>query len=324
MKKPFFREPTAAQIQKRNKTEVSPLELDAALDSVSTNDSYILVRGVLVPPEYDSHRKFVKHAPEIIARHPNSQLETQKIRQFPYQLKRKQIGKAGDDVYAAWGFYPLHLDRRKRRVLFTTDFEAAQLYAYAHQSGAEIKVKPYDEARKVAKEGAEIFVEIPSRTEAHGKYRFKLTSVPVVDAPEKFVIAHNLGTTHSCPDIDFRIRYRYETQAETSQVLNLDAHVGAAYLGVIDYYWNSEKNRVPLNCGQFDIPTMNALRFYKTLAGRVLIQETPEHKSRKIDRAERNIALFNRLRKNGYDWMFFPTKTISHQINIRDYDWSCC
>ena len=283
---------------------------------------------ILVPGSYETHRKFVKHAPEIIARHPKSQLETQELKQFPFQAKREALKKLKQNEvawefedFAGWGFYPFHLDGRKRRILFTTDFEATQLYAYAHQSGAPILVRPYAEARKVRKEGAEVFVEVPSRTEGKDRYKFKLMSVPVIDLPEKFVIAHNLGTTHSCPDVDFRIRYRYENQAETSQVVNLDAHVGAAYLGVIDHFWTTEKNRVPLSCGQFDIPTFDALQFYKTLLSRVLMQETPDSKPRKLDRAEKNIAVCNRLKSRGYNWMFFPNKTISHQVNVRDYDW---
>ncbi len=322
VKKSFFHQPTASQIARRNKIDISPLELDTALTSLKESENYILVSGILVPEEYDSHRKFIKHAPEIIARHPPSQIETQNLGQFPYQSKREQLEKLSDEIYAAWGFYPFHLDRRKRRILFTTDFESAQLYSYAHQSETEIIVKPYDDARKVAREGAVVHVEMPSRTEGNDRYKFNIMSVPVIDSPDKFVIAHNLGTNHSCPDVDFRIRYRYESLAETSQLVNLDAHVGAGYLAIIDYYWNENRNRVPLNCGQFDIPTIQALEFYKTLIGRVLIKESNNKKPRKLDRAEKNIAIFNRLKSHGYNWVFFPTKSMKSQTNVRDYDWS--
>ncbi len=332
MKKSFFREPTRAQISRRNKIEISPAELDEAIDELKNTDNYILVRGILVPAQYDSHRKFIKHAPEIIARHPKSQIETQTHRQFPYQAKREALNKIIENEksgkpkidFAGWGFYPFQLDGRKRRILFTTDFEAAQLYAYAHQSGAQISVKPYADSKRVRKEGAEIMVEVPSRTEGRNRYKFKLMSVPVIDSPEKFVIAHNLGTNHSCPDVDFRIRYRFEDQAETSQVVNLDSHVGAAYLAVIDFFWLPENGRikVPLNCGQFDIPTSAALEFYKSLAGRVLIQETKTSEPGKPNKAERNKAISDRLKSRGYNWMFFPTKKIDNQVNVRDYNWT--
>ena len=49
-KKSFFREPSAAEIKKRNKVEVSPFELDDVLDSL--DEDFILVRGVLVPKKY--------------------------------------------------------------------------------------------------------------------------------------------------------------------------------------------------------------------------------------------------------------------------------
>lgn len=322
MKKSFFREPTPTQIQRRKKIEVSPRELDQALDQIQKTDSYLLVRGILVPEHYRSHRKFIKHGPEIPARHPKTMSETKDKAQYPYQAKREMLKRAEPHVdYAGWAFYPLAPDRRKRRVLFTSCFDAARIYAYAHQSGIKIQVKPYHEARKAKREGAEVFVEVPSRTKGRETYKFKFMSSPVVDAPDKFVVAHNIGTNHRCHDIDYMTRYRFEDQAETSQVVNLCGHVGAGWLGVIDHFWTQEKNRVPLRCGQFDIPTIPALEFYKTLLGRVLLQETPDKKPRRPDRAERNIAISDRLKREGYNWMFFPTKTIQNQVDIRDYDW---
>lgn len=320
-RKLFFTEPSAAEIKKRQVEEISPQELDEALETL--DGKFLLVRGSIVPDEFDSHRKFLKHGREIITSRPDTMHKAMEKRQFPYQAKRESVEKMLPDIsYAGWSFRPFSNDRRKRRILFTADFEAAQLYAYAHQSGARIKVKPYADARRVKTEGAEIFAEVPSRTEGHQRYKFKFMAAPVIDSAEKFYIAHNLGTTHSCPDVDFRIRYRYENDVESSQVLNLDAHVGAAWLGVIDYYWSEEKNKVPLNAGQFDIPTIKALEFYKRLAGQTLIQEEENGRLRKLDKAERNIAIANRLRRVGYDEIFFPAKSISNQVNIRDYDWS--
>lgn len=47
-------------------------------------------------------------------------------------------------------------DWRKRKVPLVECLEGARLFAYAHQIGNSIRVKPYSDARRVETEGAEV------------------------------------------------------------------------------------------------------------------------------------------------------------------------
>ncbi len=332
-RKKFFREPTVAEIMKhRVGREIVPKEIKNALEGITENE-YNLIVGEILPNDIvfrdsygrkvrvTSHKKFEKHAP-VITPKALTQNEAMERKRFPYQEKRELIRNAKDDgFYVGFGFRPNTLDKRLRRTLFTSTFDAAAIYAYGYQSGEPIEVVPYVNAKRVRIEGGELVFKVPSRTEKHPRYEFKLMAFPISDSIEKYYIDYNLGTTHSCKDIQYRIRYKFVSDLESSQVVNLCGHVGAGVLAGIDYLYSREKNKVPLNCGQFDIPTQRALDLYKNLVGRTLIRENKDKKPRKLDRAERNFVLGQILQEIGYDEMYFPNKNLKGQGFISDYDW---
>lgn len=321
VKKSFFEEPTATEIMRRGKIEVSPAELNEALGDL--DEKYLLVRGSLVPDEFDSHRKFLKHGFDVVVSRPETRESVIAQRKFPYERKREGVARMRPEVaYVGWSFRPLGNDRRKRRITFDDCFEAARIYAYAHQSGVGIEIKPYDDARRVKTEGTHLLASVPSRTRGEERYEFTISSAPVVDSPDKFATAFNFSSDHVCPDVRFcSLRYRREVDTDASLYSHLDAHVGAAWLQTIDNYWNESRNVVPLNCGQFDIPTERAVDFYKKLLNSVLVQED-DAKPKKLDSAGRNVAIGDQLRKRKYDWMFWPLNNGGKQGNVRDYDWS--
>ena len=177
----------------------------------------------------------MKHGPEIKPRRQYSIEQAIRERLTPVQLREQDFNMLNGPFYCSYSFMPLGKDQRKRKVSLRECLEGEKIYSYANQvKGAEIIVRPYADSKRVSRDGAEVVIEMPSRTKKQRRSRFKLMSIPVIDCPEKYAIALNFGSTHSCPSKEFKIRYTYEKSKETSQVFNICAHEIASYLKVIE------------------------------------------------------------------------------------------
>jgi len=316
-KKSFFKDTTKGQIKKKNLVEADLLDITQI-----TNDEYIILEPIFAG-NYDSARKFMKHGPEVKPRRQYSIEQAIRERLTPVQLREQDFNLLNGPFYCSYSFMPLGKDKRKRKVSLRECLEGARIYAYANQiKGAEIIVKPYADSKRVARDGAEVLVEMPSRTKKQKRLRFKLMSVPVIDSPEKYAIALNFGSTHSCPLKEFKIRYTYERSKETSQVFNVCAHEIAGYLKVIEHFYNEEKNLIPLQMSQFAIPTQVTVDFYKKMNNNLLVRDnqlTSKDKLRKPRIADLEVGLWSWVKHNGHDKSFFPKSSIDG--NVADYNW---
>jgi len=317
-KKTFFRNLTKAQIRKKDLIE------NATLFDLSqmTNNEYMIIDPIFAGNTL-SARKHMKHGPEVKPRRQYTIEQALNEKITPVQMREDVFNNLNGPFYCSYSFQPLGNDKRKRKVSLVQCLEGAKLYAYANQvNGAEIIVKPYADAKRVAKEGAEIIVEVPSRTQKQLRSRFKLMSIPVIDSPEKYAIALNFGSTHSCPSKEFKIRYTYENSKENSQVLNICAHEIAGYLGVIDYFCNEEKNLIPLQMSQFALPTQETADFYKKMDNNVLIRDNKiksKDSLRKPNFADKEVALWDWVKSKGHDVSFYPKA--SRDGTLANYNW---
>jgi len=318
MKKTFFKEATKAQIARKSRVEV-----DSLADIVNLGAGEYIVVDAFTPKGYETPRKFMKHGQEVYVKRFRSAGEAVRYGKTPVQLREEAFGAVSETEYCGYSFMPFARDRRKRKVSLTACVEGARLFAYSHQvRGAGIRVKAYADARRVKVEGAEVVVSVPSRTDGHDKYEFKFMAVPMVDVPEKYAVAFNLGSDHVCGAKRFNIRYRYLDDKESSGVINFCSHEIAAYLELVQREWDQNKNLVPLQMSQIAIPSQRTVDFYLRLENNVLVRDKDRKGKevlRKLNMAEIEVALWSFVKKYGHDNTFF-CKT-GRDGNLRDYKW---
>lgn len=317
VKKAFFHDPTVAEIREKTLVNKRVTEL--------INDEYVILdSNLLVPRGYESARKFMKHGPEVKPRRIYSLEQAVREARTPVQLREEAFNRIKNSFYCGYSFMPVGKDKRKRKVPLVECLEGERIYAYSHRvPGTEIKVKPYDNAKRVRRDGAEIVLEVPSREEKNPRIRFKLTSVPIIDSYEKHLISLGIGSDHSCSSKRFNIRYKYSDDKESSGVMNICAHEIAGYLQIIDHYLNNEKNLIPLQMSPFAIPTQETVGFYLTLENNVLVRDeslTSKDKLRKLNRAEMEIMLWGFVKDLGYDRTFYAKG--SRDGNLSEYIWT--
>ncbi len=317
-KKAFFREDTKAGIKKKIPVEVSSVHGIEAL-----NPEQFTIIGPLVPRGFSSARKFMKHGKEVKPRRVYTIEQALRLRNTPVQLREEAFNHIAGEDYGGYSFVPLRGDMRKRKVSLLECLEGARLFAYSHQvPGTGIKVKPYSDSRRVIQDGAEVVVNLPSRTQGESRLQLKLTSVPVVDGQEKQVVSLGLGSDHSCGAKRFNIRYKYSDSKEGSGILNICAHEVASYLATIEHFWNNEKNMIPLQMSQIAIPSQETVDFYLRLGNNVLVRDGDlkiRDKLRKMNRAEKEIALWNFVKIYGHDRTFYSKA--SRDGDVGDYSW---
>jgi len=322
-RKAFFAERKTGEIRAFSDVKQVSANLVANILELGEQEALIieLEKGVGLVPQanyFGNSRKFQKHGPEVRLRRFGSAQEAIKAGRTPVQLREEALDsiRNKNGAYCAYSFKPVSgLDFRTRKVSLVDCLEGAQIYAYAHQQHVPIDVKAYDGAARVAREGAEIVVSVPSREEKGDRYTFKFSSVPVSDNSEKFAVANSISTDHACGDKRFNIRYKNFQDKANSRVFNFCAHEIAGYMEIMDHYIREGKNIVPLQMNPFALPTQETVDFYKKLANNCLIKTGDDPRPRKLNDAEREILLWGLVSKLGHDRTFYATE------KLRDYDW---
>ncbi|MAH32847.1 MAG: hypothetical protein QF798_04010 [Candidatus Woesearchaeota archaeon] len=317
--KEFFKEPTAAKILKYSKISTISKDLVNRILNMSFDEAAI-IEADLIPKDYDNSRKFLKHGPEVKLRRFNSLEEMADIRETPVQSREESLNNIKNRAYSGYSFKPfIGTDKKTRKVSLVECLKGTKLYRYANQEGTKfnpsISVKPYDDATGVEKDGAEIITRVPSRTKKMPNYEFKFSSVPVIDSDKKWGIAYNITTTHNCKSKLYNIRYKHKSEKETSKQFNFCAHEIAAYLSIVDHYWNKEKNLIPLQMNQFAIPTQETVDYYVKLTDNCLIKTSEDKNPRKLNSAEKEIMLWGLVKKLKHDDTFFA------KDKVKEYNW---
>jgi len=313
-KKSFFREATKAQIKRKELVEVAGFLGIASLES----DQYTVIPE-LIPRGFESGGKFMKHGREVKPKRVYTLKQALENPRTPVQLREEAFDKLKRHDYCGYSFMPIGRDARKRKVSLIECLEGARIFAYAHQ-WTGIKVKSYADSKRVRIDGAEVVVEVPSRTKKERKARFKFLNVPIIDSPEKYAISSNIGSNHSCGSKMFNIRYRYSDDKESSSIFNICAHEIAGYLGLVEQAWEEDKNIIPLQMSQFAIPTQETVDYYLKLGNNVLVKdENVKDKLRKLKRGDKEIALWALVECYGHDRTFFAKG--DRDGSLKDYNW---
>jgi len=327
MKKEFFRVPSAAEILGNDRIiEVSDDMVNSIL-SLYKDQSIIIKRG-LVPESFESSRKFMKHGPEVKPKRQLSLTQMLKDPQRPLDLRNEAMSTISPKAYSGYSFKPfIGTDRKTRRVHLVECLEAAKLYAYCHSDIAfkpHIELKPYHDAKRVAIDGTEIMGLVPSRTLGQGNYEIRFYSVPIAENKRKWGLAYNISTSHNCKSKLFNIRYRFETDKESSKQFNFCAHEIAMYMAIIDHYHDKHNNLIPIEQSQFALPTEFTADFYKRLDTNVVIQPDEDKNPRRLNRADKEILLWGLVFAQGRDHGFDKAqlKTFFATRKLREYDWS--
>lgn len=318
--KKYFQEPIVTEIRsKRFSKEINSDLADHILDL--NNDEYLIIKSNLIPEEfYEEPRKFMKHGHVVQIPRYRTLENAIKIGKTPVQLREIAFNGIMNKVCSGYTFKPfIGTDKRTRKVSLTECLKGLKLYSYANKEGTSIDVKPYDDARKVESEGAEVIVEVPSRREKHDRHKFKFSSVPVSDNSFKWGVAYNVSTNHACESKTFKIKYGWADEKESSREFNFCAHEIAGYFAIIDYYLNKEKNLIPLQMSQFAIGTQLAVDYYNKLNKNCLIQTPDDKRPRRLIVREDEVLLWNLVKRLKHDKTFYSIK--SRDGNARDYIW---
>ena len=321
-KKTFFRENTKSEIKKKTFVdfeEVGEIPMIASLEP----HEYTVIPDNL-PKGHESARKFMKHGQEVKIKRFYSLEQALNDRRTPVQLRDYAFNNLKHNNFCSYSLMPFLVgDQRKRKIPLRECLQGAWIFAYAHQVTGPIKYKAYADSRRVKAEGAESVFQVPSRTEGKERYEIKFSSLPYVDSPEKYAIAHSIFTDHSCKSKRFSIRFRRMEDKESSKVFNFCAHDIAAYLQYIQGESEENKNIIPLQMSQFAIPTQETVDFYLRLRNNVLVEDKSikaKDKLRKLNDANEEIALWDFVKALGHDKTFYARA--SRDGNVQDYNWS--
>ncbi|MDO8460348.1 MAG: hypothetical protein Q7S74_04520 [Nanoarchaeota archaeon] len=347
-KKSFFREKTLTELRdlrvRQANTERNLVDRIASLDVDSES---IELRLRLIPGYFfinadnsaEASRKCLKHGEYLTLSHPKTQSDCNNSREIPLkirsrdfeklkELKEEQIDYVGYSVRPTWG------DRTRRVVPFTFLPEGVKLFTYAENKAGGIKVSSYDDAKRVQKEGANIVVEVPSRTVGQQRYRFRLNHVPVLRGAENLasVLLLKPSTIHDeatkeplrgrTPHDTFYMRYTWATDQEGSDVITYYPHDIASYLAIIKEEWTKNKNLTPMEMNPFALPSQHQATFYAKLDNIIVYDPTlsSKHKLRKPHLAEKSILLARAIGKYGHDdFCFWDWE---RDGALKNYDWS--
>jgi hypothetical protein len=319
MRKSYFSSPTAAEIKRTNKLF---RETDKYVDRILnlSPEQALVILGDMVPDEYISSKKFFKHGKDVKIKRFRTLDDVIVNSGYPSQSRKKAFDNLPDNLFSSYSFKPIvGTDKTTKRIPLVECFEGAKLYCYIHQDtgnlfSPEINVKPYDDSSKVVYEGAEILLKVPSREKKHNRYEFKFSSVPVADHQNKFGIGYSIKTDHVCGSKRFNIRYNNILSRDKSKVDTFCAHEIAGYFSIIDSY--KELSLVPYEMNQFAIPNQFSINFYNKLDNNCLIHTWSGNKPRKLNRAEKEILLWDLVRKFDHDTLF------AHSGKLRDLNWN--
>jgi len=337
-RKLFFKERTLAEIKALNLKQVySAGNLVRRILDLSNEDSLEL-RFPLIPGRFRAHtrnsteasRKCYKHGDLITLSQPKTQGGAYESREIPLQVRKRDFDKLRtfkeEEInFLGYSFYPVQgRDTRKRVVPFAWLPEARRLFAYAENLAGGIEVRVYDDAERVDREGAEAVCKIPSRTKKKGRYRVKLSHVPVFINTEGNAIAYSLKSDFEIsPEIRTYadIRYTWRDDRESIDRFVFYPQDIAAYMAVINNYAKQHKLG-PITFSPIALISRKEAEFYKKLCNNVVIYDLSlqgRNKTRKLHVPEKSILIARSIKVLGHDETMFSDAI--RDGKLRDYDW---
>lgn len=317
MKKEFFKEDSLSKILKK---EFVPYSENLKLEELYNSNSYTIIPA-RISSEDSLQRKFLKHGPEILLERVYS-IENSFELGSPNELCKLAFEADWKRIPCSYSFKPYWgLDRKKRRVTLTDCFLGAKLYAFSENNSEDkIKINIYDDSLRTAKEGAKVFLEVPSTTYDSPSYKFSFDFIPSTNNNLKNKIWQQVSSNHFCEYKYFKgLKYNFLSSREDSVTNDFCFHEVAGYFKIIDEFFK-KGNKIPFEMNPFVIPRKSTVNFNLALENNVLIfDETSGEKNglRKPKIADKEILNWERVRKNKYDDLFFYMK--NKDGKLKDY-----
>ncbi|MBI4149515.1 hypothetical protein HY491_03635, partial [Candidatus Woesearchaeota archaeon] len=283
--KSFFTERSRQQIAKLPSIQYASQDLVSRIQGLKEDD-VLIIQKPIIPGRYRNARHFMRHGSEVQLFDPRNVADLLHEQRNPGQLREAAFNTINNPVRTAYSFYPVTGDdRMRRRISLVECLEGAWIYAYAHQTNIPPEVKPYADVQGVAREGARVVVRVPSRQQKDERYHITFNSVPIRDNDAKYLIAHSIGSDHTCGDKTWNknLKYSWKEDPHPSHTVNFDAHEWAAYRTIIDFFYSRDKNSIPAMMSHFAQPTQHTVDYYLNLCNNVLI-ETSDKSGRKTVR----------------------------------------
>jgi len=339
-KKSFFNERTAAAIANLSTGRVySPRGLVSRIDGLDPASEALELRTLIIPGRFyanvensaEAARKCYKHGEQIALSQPQTQQEAYACRDIPLAIRARDFAelrkmKENEINFIGYSFRPVQgKDRRKRVVPFVWLPEAERLFTYAETMTNGIEVKPYDDARRVAREGAEVVCKVPSRSKKHPKYLIRLENVPVIGNTERRAVAWGIKPHYESGEEPghsiHNIRYTWADEREGSDVITFYPHDIAAYIATAGHFWKNH-NLTPMEMNPFALFSKKGADFYKKLCNNIVIYDPrleSKSKIRKLNITEKSILLGRAIGRFGHDDFAFWSP--ERDGRLMDYNW---
>jgi hypothetical protein len=339
-KKQFFKRKTAEQIIKDKeiiRTE-TPLAIAEQVEKLSENQVLVIASNIIPRKYYPQSKgyaalsertyasaKFLKHGTEVKPKRDYTLEEIIANRKLPFQ-QRKEAFEAlrrydSAQYYSGYTIRPATRtgDSRPRKFSLVQCVDGTQLFVYTRNNAGGTEVKNYgtlEKAAKVEKEGSRFEIRIPSRTKKKERYKVEMNSVATIDSPEKYAIANNLKSTHTCDYLNYKdMRYKFATDKESSDIINICAHEIAAYLAIIDKMKNEDFNLIPLQMSWIALPTQYTVDALKKARNSVVVEYVNEKGKKSyapLNQGEQEIFLWSLTHKQGHDKCWFAKEKIAN------------
>ena len=333
VRKEYFAEPSVASII-RSKEQIHPVNKDDLVDKIlGLQASQYLVIDTkalpLIPRQYPSPRKFLRHGPFVQVETPKSIDEAVEGHMTPWILRREAFDAVSSMYHPGYSFRLIEgyrKDQRERRVRLVELCEALRILTYGVQTGNDIVIeKIYADSQRASKDGATVSISVPSRSEKQERYRFRMSSV-VIDSndPYSYVAANGFLTDIHFPARSWAFRFNYYNDKEDSHVVNIFAPEIAAYYKLMmeELHRQHKPNKSVAEMSPFGVPTNVTVNYYKHLLSKVAVYDTElksKSKLRKLNKAEQEVLLWALIRERKYEQTFF--RKISSDGPVMDLDW---
>lgn len=333
-KKQYFREPTLANILKESEPLYVSKPTEISEKALEIKDGQYLIlkfENGLIPQQFSSARKFLKHGNFIQIPTPSSIDEAVEGHMYPWILRRDSFDSIDKVDYSGYSFRPFASfqdDKRERRVRLVELCEALRILSYAENPETKTTItinKVYAESERVSKDGATVDVSVPSRSKKQPRYGFNMYSI-VVDSnnPNSYAVANGFFTDIKIPINDWSFRYNYYQDKKDSNVINIYAPEIAAYFKFMleQLHQSVKPNKSATEMSPFGIPTNLTVDYYKNLLSKVVIYD-PKLKNklrlRKLNKAEQEIMLWALVKEAKHEKTFFRRK--KRDGPIENLDW---
>jgi hypothetical protein len=201
---------------------------------------------------------------------------------------------------------------------FVNILEGAKIFSYSHKDIpflSPMGVLTFDRAKNVKREGAEVYVTVPSRTKGQERYTLRFSHVPVVDNEYATDIALNTNAEVNSKDQEHFVRFEGDFSPLRSSKRRLVSGLEAAAMYAVIEHYAAQGNVVPYKMSLVPVPSQKMVDLYKTLEHRAVVKDWRSGRERLLSMTEKSRVIGDLVSVLGFDTTFRPTG------KLKDYDW---